>query len=62
MTSATGSSHSSSSCGQYLDGDSVMGPKQVLGHLGAAEKADWRSPKEVHTVLIAAALSLYLFS
>ena len=29
------------------DGDGAMGPKQVLGHLGAAEKADWRSPKEV---------------
>ena len=33
------------------DGDSVMGPKQVLGHLGAAEKADWRSPKEVHRTM-----------
>ena len=42
MTSATGGDH---------DGDSVMGPKQVLGHLGAAEKADWRSPKEVHRTM-----------
>ena len=33
--------------GSDHDGDGAMGPKQVLGHLGAAEKADWRSPKEV---------------
>ncbi len=28
-------------------GGHSMGPKQVLAHLGAAEKAEWKAPKEV---------------
>jgi hypothetical protein len=36
--------------GHSSDEDISMGPKQVMGHLGAAEKAEWKAPREVRNI------------